>query len=78
MSECPKVHFVALRFKHVLQLIYSVAQCSKITNTVLLLKHKSHDFSTFVQFSTSNVKMSEGTFCRVEVHMCLTASTLTC
>ena len=45
-----------------LKLIYSVTQCSKITNTMLFLKH---DFSVFVQFSTSNFRMFEGRFCRV-------------
>ena len=54
--------------EHVLKLTYSVAQCSKITNTVLFLNHIFHDFYAFVQFSSSNVKLSEGTFCRVAVH----------
>ena len=56
----------------VLKLIYSVAQCSKITNTARFINNKLRDFSAFVQFSTSNVRMSEGTFCRVVVHLALT------
>ena len=50
-----------------------LAQCSKITSTVLFLKHLLHDFSSFLQLSISiiNVRMSEGTFCHVEVHMLL-------
>ena len=36
---------------------------------MLLLKHIFHDFSAFEQLSISNVKMSEGTFCHVEVHI---------
>ena len=54
--------------KHVLKLIYSVARCSKITNTVLFIKHIFHDFSAFVKFSICNLRMSEGTFCHVAVH----------
>ena len=54
---------------YVLKLIYLVAQCSKITNTVLFLNHILHDFSAFLLLSLSNVRMSEGTFCRVEVHL---------
>ena len=46
-----------------------VALCSKVTNTVLFLKHGIDDFSTFLPLSTSNVSMSEGTFCRVEVQL---------
>ena len=33
--------------KYVLKLIHLVAHCSKITNTVLFLKHILHDFSAF-------------------------------
>ena len=55
--------------RYVLKLIHLVAQCSKITNTVLFLKHIRHDFSAFLPLSTSNARMSEGTFCRVEVHI---------
>ena len=55
--------------KYVLKLIYFAVQCSKITNTVLFLKHKLHDFLAFLQFFKSNVRMSEGTFCHVEVQM---------
>ena len=55
--------------KYVLKLIYFAVQCSKITNTVLFLKHKLHDFLAFLQFFKSNVRMSEGTFCHVEVHI---------
>ena len=58
-----------IKNKYVLKLIYFVVQCSKITNTLLFLKHKLHDFPAFLQFSNSNVRMSEGTFCHVEVHM---------
>ena len=55
--------------KNVLKPIYFVVQCSKITNTLLFLKHKLHDFPAFLQFSNSNVRMSEGTFCHVEVQL---------
>ena len=58
-----------IELKYVLKLIRRVAQCSKITNTVLLLKQIFHDFSAFEQLSISNVRMSEGTFCRVGVHI---------
>ena len=36
--------------KYVLKLIHLVAQCSKITNTVLFLKHILHHFPTFCCF----------------------------
>ena len=36
---------------------------------MLFLKHILDDFSAFMQFSTSSVRMSVGTFCRVEVHI---------
>ena len=36
--------------KFVLKLIHLVAQCSKITNTVLLLKNLLHIFSAFCRF----------------------------
>ena len=55
--------------KYVLKFIYSVVHCSKITNTVLFLKRILHHFPAFLLLSTSNVRMSEGTFCRVEVHI---------
>ena len=58
-----------IELNHVLILVHWVAQCSKITNTVLLLKHIFHDFSAFEQLSISNVRMSEGTFCHVEVYI---------
>ena len=48
-----------------------VAQCSNITNIVLFLKRVLHDFS-FFPLSTSNVGMSEGTFCRIVVHIVIT------
>ena len=54
--------------KYVLKLTHLVAQCSKVTNTVLFLKRIFHQFSAFLLLDTSNVRMSEGTFCRVEVH----------
>ena len=57
--------------RYVLKLIYLVAQCSKITNTVLFLKRILHHFSRFFLLSTNNVRMSEGTVCRVEVHIYL-------
>ena len=63
--------YVAGSLNYVLILIHWVAQSSKITNTVLLLKHIFHDFSAFEQLSISNVRMSEGTFCHVEVHISL-------
>ena len=55
--------------KYASKLIQLVAQCSKITNAVLFLKRIFHHFSAFFLLSTSNVIMSEGTFCRVEVHI---------
>ena len=55
--------------RYVLKLIHLVAQCSKITNTVLFLKRILHHFPAFFLLSISNVRMSEGTFCRVEVHI---------
>ena len=55
--------------KYVFKLIYLVAQCTKCTNTMLFLKHIVHDFSTFLLLSTTYVRMSEGTFCHVEVHL---------
>ena len=61
--------------KYVLKLVHLVAQCSKITNTVLFLKRMLHHFSRFLLLSISNVKMSEGTFCRVEAHILLCAKT---
>ena len=54
---------------YILKIIYSVAQCSKITNTVLFINHIAYDFPAFVQFSTSNVRMSEGLFWRVAVYI---------
>ena len=55
--------------KHVFKLIHLVAKCSKVTNTMLLLKCILHNFSIFLLLFTRNVRMSEGTFCRVEVHL---------
>ena len=56
--------------KYVLKLIHLIAQCSKIINTVLFLKCILHHFFHFLLLSTSNhVRMSEGTFCRVEVQI---------
>ena len=51
-----------------LKLIHLVAQCSKITNTGLTQKHYITYFC-YLPLSTSNVRMSEGTFCHVEVHI---------
>ena len=36
---------------------------------MLFLIHILHDFSAFLLLSPSNVRMSEGTFCRVEVQL---------
>ena len=36
--------------KYVLKLVHLVAQCSKITNTVLFLKHIFHHFSALCCF----------------------------
>ena len=55
--------------RYVLKLLHLVAQCSKITNTVLFLKRILHHFHAFLLLSTGNVRMSEGTFCHFEVHM---------
>ena len=54
---------------NVLKPIYSIAQCSMITNTVLFLKHILNDCPAFWQFSTRKVRISEGTFCHVDVHI---------
>ena len=53
-----------------------MAQYSKFTITLLFINHILHDFSAFVQFSTSTVRMSEGTFCRVAVHVYMYISRL--
>ena len=37
---------------------------------MLFLKCTLHDFPAFAVFSHTIAKMSEGTFCRVEVHIC--------
>ena len=55
--------------KYVLKFIRLVAQCSKITHTVLFLKRMLHHFPAFLLLSTGNVRMSKGTFCRVGVQM---------
>ena len=56
--------------RFVLKLIHLVAQCSKVTNTVLFLKRILHHFPAFSSLlSSRNVRMSEGTFCRVEVQL---------
>ena len=52
------------------ELVKLVVQCLKHTNTLIFLKlKKKHDFPAFMLFSHTNVQMSEGTFCRVEVHI---------
>ena len=48
--------------KFVSKLINLVAKCSKITYTCT-------SFFPFLLLSASNVRMSEGTFCHVEVHI---------
>ena len=56
--------------KYVLKPIYSIAQCSMITNTVSFLEHILHDCPAKIwEFSARNVRMSEGTFCHVDVHI---------
>ena len=55
--------------KYVLKLNHLVAQSSKITNTVLFLKCILHYFLRYLLLSTSNIRMSEGTFCHVEVQI---------
>ena len=47
------------------------AQRSKIIHTVFFSKTYITSFSRVLLLSTSNVRMSEGTFCRVEVHIIL-------
>ena len=54
--------------KYVLKLIHFVAQCPKITYSVVSKTYITSFFS-FLPLSTSNVRMSEGTFCRVDVHL---------
>ena len=57
---------------YVLKPIHSIAQCSMITNTVSFLKHILHDCPAKLwQVSARNVRMSEGTFCHVDVHIIL-------
>ena len=55
--------------RYVLKHNHLVSQCSKLTNTVLLLTRILHHFFALLLLSTSNARMSEGTFCRVEVHL---------
>ena len=55
--------------KYALTPIQLVAQCSKITNTSVISKTYISYFFHFLLLSTSNARMSEGTFCRVEVHI---------
>ena len=56
--------------KNVFKRIYLAAYCSNITNTGLSLKHIVHDFPLFfLSLSTSNVRISEGIFCHVDVHI---------
>ena len=41
-----------------------------ITNTVSFLKHILHDCpAKILEFSARNVRMSEGTFCHVDVYI---------
>ena len=63
--------------KYVLKLISLVVQCSKITNKVFFVYFKNafYIIFPFLLLSTSNVRMSEGTFCRVEVHILSTHTT---
>ena len=54
--------------KYVLKPIYSIAKCSMIT--VSFLEHILHDCPAKIwEFSARNVRMSEGTFCHVDVHI---------
>ena len=53
--------------KYVLKFIHLEAQCSKIINTVLFQKRNITSILRFLLISVSSVRMSEGTFCRVEV-----------
>ena len=51
--------------KYVLKPIYSM-----ITNTVSFLEHILHDCPAKIwEFSARNVRVSEGTFCHVDVHI---------
>ena len=36
---------------------------------IVFLKRQKYDFPAFMLFSYTKVQMSEGTFCRVEVHI---------
>ena len=55
-NECFKTHsFGSLVFKD-------------YKYSVIYIPYIAYFFSSFVLFSTSNVRMSEGTFCRIAVH----------
>ena len=57
-----------MKIMNALKYICLMTQCIKHSNTVLLQKCICHKFSAFMQVYDMIVKMSEGTFCRVEVH----------
>ena len=57
-------------YRKIKYIIYSIAQCSMITNTVSFLKYILHDCPAKIwEFSARNVRMSESTFCHVDVHI---------
>ena len=41
----------------------------KANKYIVILKCIKHDFPAFMLFSQTNFQTSEGTFCRVEVHL---------
>ena len=51
-----------------LKFIYLVIQCFEHTNILLFQKCIYHNFFVITRFKAINI-MSEGMFCRVEVHM---------
>ena len=62
----------SIEYKYVLKLFHWVAQRSKFYKYSVISKTYIASFCRFLLLSTSNVRMSEGTFCRVEVHVCFT------
>ena len=56
--------------KYVLKLTHLVVHRSKITLYNVISKMYITSFFRILTLSSNNVRMSEGIFCRVEVHIC--------